>query len=332
MRVSAIDIHHHYVPTSLLDEAKSHGNSLGVELSETKDGEKALSFAGAPKFVLHPNLPAIEHRLAMMQDSKLAMAALESHTATLGYQLSSEQGESWCRLYNEGIKELIQKHPGRFVGIAAVPLQDPPRAAKILEHAIDNLKLSGGYIGSNVNGRYYNTNEFDVFWRKAEELDALIIMHPEDVAGADRMGPYGLKLICGNPADSALSLGYMTYSGVFDRFPNLKLCVLHGGGFFPYHLGRFDQGFHVRSGPRAPQAQKPPSAYLKNIYYDNMIYRVDTIDYLRRLAGADHIMVGTDYPYSLGDWKAVEKIEALDCPDSEKELMLERNARRLLKM
>src|SRR5919109_3628766 len=220
MRVSAIDIHHHYVPTSLLDEAKSHGNSLGVELSETKDGEKALSFAGAPKFVLHPNLPAIEHRLAMMQDSKLAMAALESHTATLGYQLSSEQGESWCRLYNEGIKELIQKHPGRFVGIAAVPLQDPPRAAKILEHAIDNLKLSGGYIGSNVNGRYYNTNEFDVFWRKAEELDALIIMHPEDVAGADRMGPYGLKLICGNPADSALSLGYMTYSGVFDRFPN----------------------------------------------------------------------------------------------------------------
>jgi len=332
MRICAIDIHHHYVPASLLEEAKRHGNSLGVELSETKEGEKALSFAGAPKFVLHPNLPAVEARLAMMQESKLAMAALESHTATLGYQLSGEQGESWSRLYNEGIKELIQKHPDRFVGIAAVPLQDPPRAAKVLEHAVRDLKLSGGYIGSNVNGHYYNSNEFDPFWRKAEELDALIVMHPEDVAGAERMGPYGLKLICGNPADSALSLGYMTYSGVFDRFPNLKLCVLHGGGFFPYHLGRFDQGFHVRGGARAPQAQKPPSAYLKNIYYDNMIYRVDTIDYLRRLAGADHIMVGTDYPYSLGDWKAVEKIEALDCPDSEKELMLEGNARRLLKM
>jgi aminocarboxymuconate-semialdehyde decarboxylase len=332
MAFTAIDIHHHYVPSSLLEEAKRHGRSLGVELSDTKDGEKALSFAGAPQFVLHPNLPAIEARLAMMQESKLAIAALESHTATLGYQLTGEQGESWCRLYNEGIKELIKKYPDRFVGIAAVPLQDAPRAAEVLEHAIRDLKLSGGYIGSNVNGQYYNSHDFDPFWRKAEELDALIVMHPEDVAGAERMNPYGLKLICGNPADSALSLGYMTYSGVFDRFPNLKLCVLHGGGFFPYHLGRFDQGWQVRSGARAPQAQKPPSAYLKNIYYDNMIYRVDTIDYLRRLAGADHIMVGTDYPYNLGDWKAVEKIEALDCPDIEKQLMLEGNAKRLLKL
>ena len=102
-------------------------------------------------------------------------------------------------------------------------------------------------------------------------------MHPEDVAGSEKMEPYGLKLICGNPADSALSLGFMTYSGVFDRFPNLKLCMLHGGGFFPYHLGRFDQGWAVRSGPRAAQAKKAPSAYLKNIYYDDMIYRVDTI-------------------------------------------------------
>ena len=332
MAFTAIDIHHHYVPNGLLEETKRHGKALGVELSETKDGEKALSFAGAPPFVLHPNLPAIDARLKMMQESKLAIAALESHTATLGYQLTGEQGESWCRLYNEGIKELMRKHPDRFVGIAAVPLQDPPRAAKILEHAMRDLKLNGGYIGSNVNGQYYHSHDFDPFWKKAEELDALIVLHPEDVAGAERMGPYGLKLICGNPADSALSLGYMTYSGVFDRFPNLKLCVLHGGGFFPYHLGRFDQGWHVRAGARAPQAQKPPSAYLKNIYYDNMIYRVDTIDYLRRLAGADHIMVGTDYPFNLGDWKAAEKIEALDCPDSEKRAMLEGNARRLLKL
>jgi aminocarboxymuconate-semialdehyde decarboxylase len=331
MKTCAIDIHHHYIPTSLLNEAKRHGKTLGVELKEN-NGAKSLSFAGGPPFVLHPELPAVEERLKMMQDSKLAVAALEAHTATLGYRLTGEQGEIWCRVYNEGIKELITRHPDRFVGIASVPLQDPARAAKVLEDAIRDLKLCGGYIGSNVNGSYYNGSDFDPFWAKAQELNALIVMHPEDVAGADKMNPYGLKLICGNPADSALCLGYMTYSGVFDRFPDLKLCVLHGGGFFPYHLGRFDQGWHVRYGARAAQAKKPPSAYLKNIYYDNMIYRVDTIDYLRKLAGADHIMVGTDYPYNLGDWKAVEKIEALDCPESEKELMLEGNAKRLLKI
>jgi aminocarboxymuconate-semialdehyde decarboxylase len=331
MRVCAIDIHHHYVPASLLEEATHHGKALGVELLES-DGEKALSFAGSPKFVLQKDLSAIDERLKMMQHSKLAIAALEAHTATLGYRLSGEQGESWCRVYNEGIRELIKRHPDRFVGIASVPLQDPRRAAKVLEDSIRDLKLSGGYIGTNVNGNYYGTTDFDPFWAKAQELDALIVMHPEDVAGADKMNPYGLKLICGNPADSALCLGFMTFSGVFDRFPNLKLCVLHGGGFFPYHLGRFDRGWEVRRGPRAPQAMARPSAYLKNLYFDNMVYRVDTVDYLRRVAGSDHIMAGTDYPFTLGDWNAVDKIEALDCPDADKELMLEGNAKRLLKI
>jgi len=331
MRVCAIDIHHHYVPEFLLEEAKRRGQHLGVALIE-KEGQRSLTFAGGPPFTLQAELAAVDERLKMMQDYKVAMAALEAHTATLGYRLTGEQGENWCRVYNEGINELVKRHPGRFVGMASVPLQNPARAAKVLEDAVRDLNFRGGYIGTNVNGNYYNSTDFDPFWAKAQELDALIVMHPEDVAGSDKMGPYGLRLICGNPADSALSLGFMTYSGVFDRFPNLKLCVLHGGGFFPYHLGRFDQGWAVRSGPRAVQAKKPPSGYLKNLYYDDMIYRVDTIDYLRKLAGADHIMVGTDYPFLLGDWKAVEKIEALDCSDAEKELMLEGNAKRLLKL
>ncbi|MGH7829331.1 MAG: amidohydrolase family protein, partial [Candidatus Binatia bacterium] len=238
-----------------------------------------------------------------------------------------------CRLYNEGIHDLTLKHPDRFVGLAAVPLQDPPRAAVVLEHAMRELELRGGYIASNVNGRYYDSDFFDPFWRKAEEMDALVVMHPEDVAGSERMGPYGLRLICGNPADSTLSLAFMSYSGVFDRFPNLKLCVLHGGGFFPYQLGRLDQGHAVRRGPRAPAASSPPSVYLKkNLYFDAMIYRVDALDYLRRVAGSDHLMVGTDYPYTLGDWLCVEKIEALDCPESEKLAILEGNAKRLLKL
>jgi aminocarboxymuconate-semialdehyde decarboxylase len=192
------------------------------------------------------------------------------------------------------------------------------------------LKLCGGYIGTNVNGQYYSSAELDSFWKTAEELDALIVMHPEDVAGADRMDRYGLKLVCGNPAESALSLGYMIYSGLFDRIPNLKLCVLHGGGFFPYHLGRFDQGWALPSGGQKPEANAKPSAYLRNLYFDSLVHRADTLDYLRRIAGADHIMVGTDYPFvGLGDWKAVEMVERLDCTDAEKLAILKGNARRL---
>jgi len=160
----------------------------------------------------------------------------------------------------------------------------------------------------------------------------LVVIHPEDVAGGELMNPYGLKLICGNPADSALCFGFMTYSGLFDRFPNLKLCILHGGGFFPYHLGRFDRGWEVRAGLRAAKAKMAPSAYLKNIYYDDMVYRLDTIKYLIGLGGVDHIMVGTDYPFDLGDWDAAKKIEQLEIPEADQLLMLEGNAKRLLKI
>jgi aminocarboxymuconate-semialdehyde decarboxylase len=211
-------------------------------------------------------------------------------------------------------------------------MQEPGRAAAVLEHAIVDLKLSGAMIGSNVNGRYYDDREFDPFWGKAEELGVIVVMHPEDVAGSERMKPFGLRTVCGNPADSTLSIAYITYSGVFDRFPELRICVLHGGGFFPYHLGRFDQGFAVRAGSRAVQASSPPSAYLKNLYFDTLVYRVETLDYLRTFVGASHLMVGTDYPFTLGDWTAVEKVEALDCPDAEKQAILENNARNLLRL
>jgi aminocarboxymuconate-semialdehyde decarboxylase len=153
------------------------------------------------------------------------------------------------------------------------------------------------------------------------------------------MGSYGLRLVCGNPADTTLSLGFLIYSGVFDRFPNLKLCSFHGGGFLSYHLGRFDQEFATAKNagrplerPRPASCRSTPSAYLKNLYFDTLVYDVDTLDYLKRKVGGDHLMVGTDYPYVLGDWMGVNKVEALDCSQAEKEAILEGNARRLLKL
>jgi aminocarboxymuconate-semialdehyde decarboxylase len=332
MRVCAIDIHHHYIPETLLEEAKK-SKTAGVQAKEAKDGETAISFAGKKTFNVPRELASLKERFEAMERGKIAIGALIPHTSSLGYPLEGKQGEAWCRRYNEGIRDLTVKYPDRFVGLAAVPLQDPARAAAVLEHAMQELDIKGGYIGSNVNGQYYNSDFFDPFWKKAEALDALVVMHPEDVAGAEQMAPYGLRLICGNPADSTLSVAYMSYSGVFDRFPNLKLCVLHGGGFIPYQLGRMDQGFRVRRGPRAPSSSLPPSEHLKkNLYFDTMVYRVDTLEYLKTVAGADRLMVGTDYPYTLGDWLTVEKVEALDCPESEKLKILEGNAKRLLKI
>src|SRR5574341_1900882 len=145
MASTAIDIHHHYVPPSLLQEAKRHGKALGVEATETKNGETAMSFSGGPKFTLNPDLSELERRFAIMEKGKIAIGALIAHTASLGYRLDGERGERWCRLYNEGMHELVRSHPNRLVDLASLPLQEPPRASAVLEDAVCKLDFRGGY-------------------------------------------------------------------------------------------------------------------------------------------------------------------------------------------
>ena len=331
----AIDIHHHYIPLELIEEVKRNGKTLGVEYfppKDAKDNPFQIRFPNGNRLNPDPRMTEINNRLEVMTKGHIGIASVEVHTACVGYELDGSRGETWSKLYNEAIMNLVKRHPDRFVGIATVPLQDPSRAARVLEHAIRDLKMSGVTIASNVVGKYFDSKDFDPFWAMAQELDVLMIMHPEWVLGSDKLGAYGLRTVCGNPADTTLSVGYMIYSGVFDRFPNLKLALLHGGGFFPYHLGRFDNGFKSGSAAGRMPAKQPPSKYLKNLYFDNLVYRVETVEYLKRMVGADHIMVGTDYPFDLGDWLAAEKIHTMNCTQSEREAMLSGNARKLLRL
>ena len=337
--MGAIDIHHHYVPHLIVAEAKRHGGALGIEVSQDKEGMYSFSFAGGPRYPLVQGLTDVEPRLAMMEKGKIALAALDPSTQLLGYDLKGEQAESWCRVYNESVKEFLEQHPDRFTAMAAVPIQEPTRAARVLEHAVSELDFRGAYIATNVNHRYYDSDEFDPFWAKAEELDVLVFMHPDNPAGTELMGSFGLRLVCGNPADTTLSLGMLIYSGVLDRFPKLKICTCHGGGFFPYHVSRFDREFVTgqqaarRSGrANAPRSTAAPSAYLKNLYFDTLVYDVETLDFLRRKVGADHLLLGTDFPYILGDWQCADKVEALPCAETEKQMILQDNARKLLKI
>ena len=327
----AIDIHHHYVPMQVIEETRRHGKALGVAVTELR-GSYALSFAGSKPHRLQPPIFDVDGHIKVMDQGQVQTAALEANTNSLGYRLNGEQGEAWSKLYNDGVSELVKQRPERFVGMATVPLQEPARAAKVLEHAVNQQSFRGAFIGTNVNGQYYNNKEFDSFWSKAEELDVLVVIHPAHIAGAERMTEFGLNAVCGNPADSTLCLGYMLYSGLFDRFPKLKICALHGGGFLPYHLGRFDKEFETGKGVRPAQAKKPPSAYLKNLYFDTLVYDLDTLEYLKAKVGADRLMLGTDYPYTLGDWLGVEKIQALNCSQADKEAILTGTARRLLKL
>ena len=338
MRAGAIDIHHHFVPEQVIEQGKRYGKALGVEVSEEKDGSIHFAFGGR-RYGLQQGLTDVEPRLALMDKSRIAMAALDPSTNMLGYDLRGEKAESWSQLYNQCVSEFLEKHPDRFIAMAAVPIQEPARAARVLERAVTQLGFRGAYIATNINHRYYESDEFDLFWAMAQDLDVLVFMHPENPAGTELMGSFGLRLVCGNPADTTLSLGILIYSGVFDRFPKLKLCTCHGGGFFPYHVSRFDREFLTgeqatrrADRPNTPRCKSMPSAYLKNLYFDTLVYDVETLEFLRRRVGAEHLMLGTDFPYVLGDWQGVDKIESLACSESDKAAILAGNAKKLLKL
>src|SRR3990170_1443547 len=140
MENKAIDIHHHYVPKQLIDETKRHGKALGVDITEDQ-GSHALSFAGSKPHRLQPALMEVDRRIEIMDQGQVSLATLEANTNSLGYRLTGEQGESWCRLYNDCMNELIKKKPDRFAGMAAVPLQDAARATRVLEQAISELSF-----------------------------------------------------------------------------------------------------------------------------------------------------------------------------------------------
>ena len=164
----AIDIHHHYFPAELINEIKQHGKSLGIEYLPSKGGAHSLSFGKGNRTGVDPEIMDVDKRLEVMRDGRVAIATVESQPSAQGYPLDGKQGEAWSRLYNEGIHNLVKRYPQRFVGMATVPLQDPVRAASVLEQAIRELKFSGVTIGSNVNGKYFDGKDFDPFWKKAE--------------------------------------------------------------------------------------------------------------------------------------------------------------------
>ena len=146
----AIDIHHHYFPAELINEIKQHGKSLGIEYLPSKGEAHVLSFGKGNRTGVDPEIIDVDKRLEVMRDGRVAIATAESQPSAQGYSLDGKQGEAWSRLYNEGIHNLVNRYPQRFVGMATVPLQDPVRAASVLDYAIRELKFSGVTIGSNV--------------------------------------------------------------------------------------------------------------------------------------------------------------------------------------
>ena len=242
-----------------------------------------------------------------------------------GYALPAEQGARWSRLYNESLADALKprERSRRFSGLATVPLQDGKRAAAELVYAVRELGLRGVQIGTNVLGKGLDAAGLDPFWEAALELRAPIVLHPWHVAGEERMHRHGMIRLVGYPADTTLAAAAIVFGGIADRFPGLRIILVHAGGFYPYQAGRLQRGLTVQT------SAKPATSALDALRwfnYDTITHLPEALRYLVDLVGAERVLLGTDAPFDVQDPAPVATVRQAALPAGDVTSILEGNA------
>ncbi len=325
-----IDVHAHYVPSQSLNVACQVGQRYGLKLEKNERGRDIVTRAGKTILTqLKAEFSDLDLRLSIMDQQDVDMQALSPASTYFFYWMEAEESLEFARWLNDRCAEAVALHPRRFVALASVPMQDSRKAAAELERAMTRLGLRGVEIGSNINGRYFDDPGFDPFWEAAQALDAFIFVHPQQVVGAERMKDYNLANLIGNPTDTSLAFARCIFGGVLERFPRLKFLLAHAGGFLPYTWGRLDRGYRIQNSSTAKIA-KAPGEYVKLFYFDTITHSAMALEYLVANFGADHVLLGSDYPYDMGDPEPVETLRGTNIGAKQLEQIAGANAGRLL--
>jgi aminocarboxymuconate-semialdehyde decarboxylase len=271
-----------------------------------------------------------EDRIRAMDEQGIDMAALSINP--YWYKAERDVAQAVIKLQNEKLAELCASRPDRFVAFASVALQHPDLAAQQLEEGVKKLGLRGAAIGGSVFGEELSDPKFHPFWAKAEELGCLVFIHPRGIEDLDKRlkGNGGLTNVIGNPIETTIALSHLIFEGTLDRFPGLKICAAHGGGYLPSYAARSDAGC-VTFPDRCPKPlKKKPTEYLKQIYYDSIVFTPEALRHLAAEVGPGQIVMGTDYPFP---WEKASVSLILGTPgmsDAEREAILGGTAARLL--
>ena len=308
-RVKTIDVHAHCViPKALELQGKDHMKERGPGL-----GDVGL------------------RRIGEMDEQGIDVEAISINPHW--YKAERDLAVEICKINNETLAQLCAAHPDRFVGFASLTLQAPDVAVQQLEHAVKTLGMRGAAIGGSVAGDEFSNARYDPVWRKAEELGILIFIHPQSTPELNNRfkGNGWLANTIGNPLDTTIALSHLIFEGTLDKFPGLKICSAHGGGFLPSYAPRSDNCLRV-----APEMdtgvklKKRPTEYIRDMYYDTLVFTDEALRHLAHEAGVDKLVIGTDHPIP---WQADSVNHILNCPhfnDAQKRMMLGETAGKLL--
>lgn len=262
-----------------------------------------------------------------MRRQGVAQRALAIPPFTLRYDLPPVEGVRWARAINEGIAEAIALHGDAFAGFATLPLQDVDAAVAELDYAVDTLGLGGLEIATHIAGVELDSPSLDPFWERAERRRLPILVHPHDPAGANRMGDYYLRNLVGNPIETALAGARLIFGGVLERYPDLRIILSHGGGALPQLAGRLRHGYAAR--PEAQPRVSDPGASLRRLYYDTIVFNDEPLRNLVATVGAGQVVLGTDYPFDMGEPDPVGFVQQAGLPPDDVVTILG-NGQRLL--
>ena len=273
-----------------------------------------------------------EERLKRMDEQGIDLQALSINPTW--YALERDLAAKVVQLQNEKLAELCARHPERLVAFASVALQYPDLAARELEHAVKQLGLRGAAIGGSVEGAELSDPKFHPFWAKAEELGVLVFMHPQRTPDLQNRlrGNGGLDNTVGYPLETSLALSHLIFEGTLDRFPGLKICAAHGGGFLPSYANRSDAVCRTFPNRVGPLPKKNPTAYLRDgqLFFDTIVFTPEALRHLIAETGPGQIVIGTDYPFP---WTSTEVDLVLNTPglsDEQRIAILGGTAARLL--
>ncbi|MGZ8436379.1 MAG: amidohydrolase family protein [Candidatus Binatia bacterium] len=324
-----IDLHSHFFPVEALQKPgkfENHAPKLVLENGKLSVTSQIGSRPGLGAGAYDPLA-----RVKALDEMNIDMQAISPSPILLFYWEDAAVAAHFSRRQNQAIHDVVKKHPDRFIGFGSVPLQSVPESIAIAEEA-ESMGLKGLEIGNAVGDKPIDDPSFEPFFQVAQELELLLFFHPLE-GGLDADDP--LSPILGNVLQftfrTTLMVERMILKGMFEKYPNLRLCLSHGGGLLAFNIWRLDHSYGLRADLRK-QLPKKPSAYLKKMFFDTIVHSVVALDYLVRVVGADRVVIGTDYPMAMGEFDAVSKVKQLEIDDAERALILGGNAVRELRL
>lgn len=276
--------------------------------------------------VVEDNCYKIAPRIEDMDKTEVTQQVLSTIPVLFNYWAKPADGLDTSRFFNDHIAAVAAENPKRFIGLGTVPLQDVSLAIKEMERCITELKMPGLEIGSNINGMNLSDPSLCPFYEAAEKLNCALFIHPWEMMGESQMQRYWLPWLVGMPAETSRAICSMIFGGVFEKFPNLRVAFAHGGGSFPFTIGRIQHGFDVRPDLVAIDNSNNPKKYLGQFWVDSLVHDEPALKYLIDVIGDDRICVGSDYPFPLGEHHPGKIVEEIKLKKKIKNKILYKNA------